>query len=52
MRWYYVHIPRHLAGSGGNTLIGKVRATEAEIHKAFGHCARIEGQVVSCYKRP
>jgi hypothetical protein len=53
VRYWYVYVPRHVAGSGGCRLIGKVQATEREITRAFGHCARIsENGVVEVYKRP
>lgn len=41
---WYVYVPLHVAGSGGNRLVGKLRATEEEARAAFEHCARIEVQ--------
>lgn len=57
-RYWYVYVPLHVAGSDGNRLIGKVRATRAEIVAAFGKSARIESHslglsgAVYCFKRP
>jgi hypothetical protein len=52
MRWYYFYLPRHVAGSGGNTYIGKVEDTEANIRARFNDCATIDGQVVTFHSRP
>lgn len=51
-RWWYAYIPLLWAGSGGNRLLAKFQATDAEVREAFGHCARIEPNgVIEFYKR-
>jgi hypothetical protein len=53
-RVWNCHVPLHIAGSGGNTLIGRTMATYDEVRAAFGKCATIspdEG-TVRFFKRP
>jgi hypothetical protein len=48
------HVPVHVAGSGGNTFIGRIVATYDEISAAFGQCATISQheRTVRFFKRP
>lgn len=53
-RYWYAYVPLHVAGSGGNRLIGKFQATADAVRETFGDSATINYQngVIECYKRP
>ena len=53
-RYWYCYLPLHVAGSGGNTFVGKVRATLAEVREAWADCATIDERAatVHFYSRP
>lgn len=52
--YWYFYLPRHIAGSGSNTYIGKVEDTEDNVRARFEDCATIDSStgIVTFYARP